>query len=230
MEEYRRIRERRAKAASATGVLLTVVFHLALGFFAVYNGLGYIYPPPQERVFVIDFGEAPAEVGMAGEDTGSAPEVPAQEQKAEALTENGSDDFGDVESAQPKSEEIDLRSLFPSVSGKADKDTLAAHSAGARQTGKAGKGPNAQVAGRSTVGDIPKPVYTGQETGTVVVKVWVDKWGEVKKAQAGDDGTTVNDATLWAAARKAAMETHFSISADAPALQEGTITYIFNLK
>ena len=45
-----------------------------------------------------------------------------------------------------------------------------------------------------------------------------------------DDGTTVMDKTLIAAARKAALETHFNMSAEAPAMQQGTITYYFNLK
>ena len=80
------------------------------------------------------------------------------------------------------------------------------------------------------MGNIPRPNYNSQENGTVVVTIWVDNYGTVQKALPGADGTTVTDKTLWAAARKAAMETHFNMSADAPALQEGTITYIFNLK
>jgi hypothetical protein len=46
---------------------------------------------------------------------------------------------------------------------------------------------------------------------------------------AGAEGTTVTDKTLWQAARKAALGAHFNMSADAPVLQEGTITYIFKL-
>ena len=42
--------------------------------------------------------------------------------------------------------------------------------------------------------------------------------------------TVVTDQNLWQAARKAALGAHFNMSADAPAMQEGTITYIFNLK
>ena len=64
----------------------------------------------------------------------------------------------------------------------------------------------------------------------MVVKVWVDNYGNVKKAVPGADGTTVTDDKLWAAARNAAMKTHFNESIDAPAMQEGTITYIFKLK
>ncbi len=62
------------------------------------------------------------------------------------------------------------------------------------------------------------------------MKIWVDQYGTVTKAIAGADGTTVTDSRLWTAARNAAMGAHFNQSVDAPALQEGTITYIFSLK
>ena len=66
--------------------------------------------------------------------------------------------------------------------------------------------------------------------GTVVVKIWVDNYGVVQKAIAGVEGTTVTDKDLWNAARIAAKKASFNMSADAPALQEGTITYIFKLR
>lgn len=81
------------------------------------------------------------------------------------------------------------------------------------------------VPGRSSVGSIPRLVISGKADGIVVVDIWVDNYGNVVKAVSGGDGTTVTDKTLWAAARKAAMETHFNMSADAPVTQEGKITY-----
>ena len=56
-----------------------------------------------------------------------------------------------------------------------------------------------------------------------------DNYGNVQKAVAGAEGTTVTDKTLWQAARKAALGAHFNMSAEAPPLQQGTITYIFKL-
>ena len=74
------------------------------------------------------------------------------------------------------------------------------------------------------------PLYSSvQESGIVVVDIWVDNYGNVQKAVAGAEGTTVTDKTLWQAARKAALGAHFNMSGDAPALQKGTITYIFKL-
>ena len=80
------------------------------------------------------------------------------------------------------------------------------------------------------MGNLPRPVYDVQEGGIVVVDIWVDNYGNVVKAVPGGEGTTVMDKSLIAAARKAAMETHFNMSAEAPAMQQGTITYYFNLK
>lgn len=84
-----------------------------------------------------------------------------------------------------------------------------------------------QLADREVNGVLPVPSYDGTVSGTVVVQIWVDNYGEVQKAVAGVEGTTISDQAIWQAARKAALGAHFNMSADAPALQEGTITYMF---
>lgn len=84
-----------------------------------------------------------------------------------------------------------------------------------------------QLADREANGVLPVPSYDGTVSGTVVVQVWVDNYGQVQKAVAGVEGTTISDQAIWQAARKAALGAHFNMSADAPALQEGTITYMF---
>ena len=89
--------------------------------------------------------------------------------------------------------------------------------------------PNAHLQGRTVLGTLPRPSYSVQNSGIVVVTIWVDQYGTVQKAVACADGTTVTDNELWDAARKAALGAHFNMSADAPALQQGTITYRFSL-
>lgn len=84
-----------------------------------------------------------------------------------------------------------------------------------------------QLAGREANGVLPVSSYDGTVSGTVVVQIWVDNYGQVQKAVAGVEGTTISDQAIWQAARKAALGAHFNMSADAPALQEGTITYMF---
>lgn len=87
---------------------------------------------------------------------------------------------------------------------------------------------NASLQGRTVLGSLPRPSNTDKNSGVVVVKIWVDQYGTVQKAVAGAEGTTVTDNELWDAARKAALGAHFNMSADAPALQEGTIAFSFN--
>ncbi len=154
------------------------------------------------------------------------------------------DPVGDVEvpAPEPKEPALDPRASFPGMSRKDTSHTAPHAAAEAGEAFKAGQPqgntdhgrtdgkPNAHVEGRSTVGNIPRPVYNVQESGDVVVTIWVDNYGNVVRAVPGGDGTTVTDNALWAAARKAALETHFNMSADAPAMQEGTITYHFKLK
>ncbi|MEE3463600.1 MAG: energy transducer TonB, partial [Candidatus Cryptobacteroides sp.] len=106
----------------------------------------------------------------------------------------------------------------------------AGHAMGNTPSGKTTGEPNAHLKGRHVLGNIQRPEYNVQESGIVVVTISVDRYGNVIKAVPGADGTTVTDKNLWTAARKAAMETHFSQKSDAPEQQQGTITYIFNLK
>ena len=143
----------------------------------------------------------------------------------------------------PREKPIDKRALFHAADNNTVKDTLApqtarepsdalkaGHAQGNTKMGETSGEPNAKVEGRSVTGTLPRPSYNVQKSGKVVVQIWVDNYGQVQKAVAGVEGTTVSDKTLWQAARKAALGAHFNMSADAPPLQEGTITYIFNLR
>ena len=85
----------------------------------------------------------------------------------------------------------------------------------------------AHLSGRNVVGSLPKPTYNAQIEGTVAVQIKVDQYGNVTEAVPGVEGTTVTNTALWNAARAAAMNAHFNQSADAPAVQMGTITYTF---
>ena len=154
------------------------------------------------------------------------------------------DTHGDVEVPAPKTEEpvLDPRASFPGMSRK-DNSATTPHSAseagegfkagqpdGNTREGKTEGSANAHVKGRNVVGSLPRPTYASQTEGTVVVQVKVDQYGNVTEAIAGATGTTVTDKTLWNAARNAAMKAHFNMDANAPAVQTGTITYIFKLK
>jgi len=256
MKEYLRDREREAKVSTMTGIVLTVAVHLLVCLTGVFTGIKYLYPPPPEQTFLIDFEEDEIQP-VKRQDRGRQPqaedvdktkpveliqksESPVKSDRPNKTAQAKPDNFGDVETPAPK-EEIDKNALFPGMSKK--DSSLAPHGAtdpkneykegqakGNTTSGKADGTPNAHVKGRNVLGALPRPAYTVQDEGTVVVDIWVDNYGNVTKAVPGAQGTTVNNQTLWAAARAAAMKAHFNQSADAPALQQGTITYIFKLK
>lgn len=250
---------KRERNAMITGIVMSGIVHACALVFVSYSGLKYLYPPPQEQTMLIDFSEAPevpeqqmmGEEPLAEETDLTRPVELAQKSESAYVADRPNetpqtqpDPVGDVEvpATQPEKPALDPRAAFP---GMAKKDTTltAPHAAdeasdafkagqarGNTDSGRTDGKPNAHVRGRNTVGNIPRPVYNVQESGIVVVNIWVDNYGNVVRAVPGGDGTTVLDKTLSAAARKAAMETHFNMSADAPAMQEGTITYYFNLK
>ena len=259
MKEYLREREKRGRTSVIIGLAMTVVVHVGAVSLCSFSGLKYIWPPPQEQTFVIDFTEEEDET--VRQERGLRPrseevdktrpveivqrsESPHTVARNNLTPETRPDDFGDVSTPTPEPKEeprIDPRASFP---GMAKKDTslTAPHSAReSSSTFKAGqtdgntrKGvtdgkPNAHLKGRSVDGALPRPSYNVQKEGTVVVTIWVDNYGNVQKAVAGADGTTVTDQELWNAARKAALKTHFTMNSDAPALQQGSITYIFKL-
>ena len=256
MKQYLREREREAKVSTTTGIVLTVAVHLVVILSCAFTGLKYIYPPPEEQTFLIDFEEEnpdPVRRQLLGrqpqaEDVDKTKPVeliqrsesPVKSERTNKSAQARPDDFGDVEVPAPK-EEINQNALFPGMSKKDSSlaphgasnpsaEFKAGHPKGNTSTGKTDGVPNAHLKGRSVLGALPRPDYAVQDEGKVVVDIWVDNYGNVTKAIAGGKGTTVNNQALWAAARAAAMKAHFNQSADAPALQEGTITYIFKLK
>lgn len=101
--------------------------------------------------------------------------------------------------------------------------------AGAERYGLGGgEGISFDLTGRSAV-NITKPTYPGQEEGVVVVRITVDKYGRVTKAEPGVKGSTSMEPELLNAAKSAALSTRFNQDNEAPALQTGTITYHFML-
>ena len=256
--QYIRIRERQAKRSRITGGALTVIVHAVLIAAFFVSGFTYLDPPPPEKEqILIDFSEVEIQKPKQRRD-GTKPraEVPTKEmnlvQQSEAqhlgpktneAQEATVGDKGDVEVPEPPRKEINKRALFSAANNKAQKDTLVAqtarevsdalkagHALGNTRTGETAGEPKANLKGRTLNGTLPKPSYPVQANGTVVVEIWVDNYGTVQKAIAGAEGTTVTDKDLWNAARKAAMGASFNMSADAPAMQKGTITYIFKLK
>lgn len=254
-ERERQTRKSRVTGAALTVSAHLVL--LACCFFMGFTYLDP--PPPEQEQILIEFDEPelekPKQIWNGTKPQAVEPD-PQKEinlvQRSEAQTQGSKsneapeatvDEFGDVDVAEPKREkEINRKALFSAANNNTQKDTLApqtaheisdalkaGHAQGNTKTGETAGQPNAKLAGRSVNGTLPKPSYGVQAAGTVVVEIWVDNYGNVQKAVAGAEGTTVTDKTLWQEARKAALGAHFNVSAEAPALQKGTITYIFKL-
>ena len=182
--------------------------------------------------------EKPVELVQKAE----SPHMSDRPNKTPATKENG---HGDVEVPTPPQKEepkLDPRASFPGMSQKDDKATTPHAGSEANEGFKAGQPDgntkegftmgkaNAQLSGRNVVGTLPKPSYSAQLEGTVVVQIKVDQYGNVTEAVPGVSGTTITDKGLWNEARNAAMKAHFNTKADAPVVQMGTITYIFKLQ
>ena len=95
--------------------------------------------------------------------------------------------------------------------------------------GGAGKGISFSLSGRNAR-SLPKPSFPGNEAGTVVVEVTVDKFGKVTKALPGIRGSNTVNTDLLEAAKKAALAASFNSDPSAAAFQKGTITYHFILQ
>ena len=99
---------------------------------------------------------------------------------------------------------------------------------GGKGTGNQGSGPSFSLSGRSA-SSLPKPKYPGDDEGVVVVKITVDKFGTVTAAEPGTQGTTIANKKFWEEAKQAALKAKFNADNNAPAYQQGTISYRFVL-
>jgi len=99
---------------------------------------------------------------------------------------------------------------------------------GGSGSGSQGSGPSFSLSGRSKL-NLPIPKYPGDDEGLVVVKITVDKFGNVTAAEPGTRGTTIMNKKFWEEAKQAALKAKFNSDNNAPAYQQGTISYRFVL-
>ena len=205
-------------------------------------------PPPQEAVSPTesteeiisqDFEEAP----VVTEKPQEKPQAEKQEEviTPEEITKPVVEEQPPPEKEPPK---VNERALY-----KGSKDTDATGSEGITEgegnqgsiTGSpdsdnyadglssGGGGINFSLAGRNPV-SLPKPEYNAQVSGTIVVRIRVNRDGKVISAEPGVKGSNILDETLLEAARKAALKARFNSKSDAAYTQAGTITYHFVLQ
>lgn len=105
------------------------------------------------------------------------------------------------------------------------------------ERGTPGGGPGGNGAGTQGMGDYrlgnrsanvrPKPIYDCEDEGRVVVKVSVDRNGNVVSAEPGVGGSTTSSSCLLERAKQAALKTKWQADPDALETQIGTIVYRF---
>lgn len=110
--------------------------------------------------------------------------------------------------------------------GDKGKETGDPNSSGYDGLGGQGNGISFSLGDRKAK-SLPKPVYDSEDQGKVVVSIWVNKLGEVTRAEIMQKGTNVTDIKLRNMARDAALKAKFTSDSEAAEVQKGTITYHF---
>ncbi|MBR4803845.1 MAG: TonB family protein [Bacteroidales bacterium] len=140
---------------------------------------------------------------------------------------------------QTKEPEINQKALFPGTKKTNQSGGSEGKTYGPGNQGKAGGDPNSNrydgtpgkggtgwsLKGR-TAKALPEPSYNSNQQGKVIVKIWVDRNGNVTRAEA-QANSTITDSGLKKQAENAAMKSKFSPDPNATELQTGTITYDF---
>lgn len=94
-------------------------------------------------------------------------------------------------------------------------------------TNKSGNG--FDLRGRSLVGSLPYPSFSYKKEGIVVIKIIVDRNGNVTSAEFQLKGSNTQDRELIENAKAAARRAKFNADKSASAYAQGTITYHFQL-
>lgn len=156
-------------------------------------------------------------------------DAPAEEEQRE-----------EVRGPEPETRTANPRALFRQSQGGVDEPENAGNpharedvkdSASGSKTGLSPEGSDwldTGLQGRGLVGSLPKPRYTGNASGKVVIRVTVDAAGHVTSAAYEPKGSTTSDPELIREAREAALRARFTESRSH--LQGGLITYLFTLK
>ena len=178
MKQYLRERGERERNSVLTGIVLTLVVHVCAAVLVSFTGIKYLYPPPPENTFLLDFEDEIVDpdqkVGRQprGEDVDKEKpielvqrsESPNVSKRDNLTPATKPDDFGDVAVTEPprdKEPELDPRAAFPGM-GKTDTTLTAQHNAsdesatfkpgqptGNVPTGNTDGKPNAHLEGRT---------------------------------------------------------------------------------
>lgn len=233
------------------GLAGTILFHLILLVCFLFLGLRTPLPLPEEEGVEVNLGYSDQGMGDAQpeEPAENASPIDQTEPVNEQITTQNTEESVNLNqnkpqpNTNPEQEEIEEQpkinpnALYQKNNAQKDNEGLTGNPGdqgnpggdpdAANYYGMPGSGGIAySLTGRS-VKSLPKPNYASSSEGTVVVEIWVNKYGQVTRVRAGSRGTTTSDQVLWKLAEDAAKKASFDISNDAPEEQKGSITYHF---
>lgn len=185
--------------------------------------------------------------GYTTQDVEEAPSVKEQGEKEKAeekKPEPKPEPKKEEKVEEEKKREVNTNALFPGRDRNANTNSSEGETAGEGNQGSTTgsvdsqnhsggnsmgtSGTSISLAGRNPE-SLPKPVYSSQAQGKVVVEISVDKNGNVTRARAILKGSTIQDESLWKSAENAARKAKFDPKPGS-AIQTGTITYKFKLQ
>lgn len=237
-------------------VLGTLLFHIVVILVLVFTGLTPPIPPRPEIGVQVNLGSSDQGMGevqpeISKEIATTPPSTPQTVDNPDkvvtqdnvqtiAVPDKPKSDVKPQPKTEPKEEPKPINNdfIFPSKKNNkpgssegnddkpGDKGKKGGDPNAKNYVGESGHGISYNLIGR--VGNsLPKPpdTYTGE--GTVLVKIWVNKKGEVVNATVLEKGTNTSDSYKRKLAIDAAKASVFDEKPDAPERQVGTIEYNF---
>ncbi|MBQ9137800.1 MAG: TonB family protein [Alistipes sp.] len=221
-------------------ILATVLYGVGVALAMLYFAVDVEQQPLREAELLVEFVE-PAPEPPKPTPAVAAPKTPAVDVAPKHQQVAPQEHSQQTEGSDTKTQTVNPRALFKMNQGGVDEpvdggnpyaqqgeeDSASGTGSGLNPIGTDALDEGLQ--GRGLVGTLPMPVYpAGNRGGKVVVRVAVDKNGDVTSATYEPKGSTTSDSSLVEAAIKAAKRAKFTESA--AFVQGGTITYIFKLK
>lgn len=209
-------------ALGAYAVLLAVAF--------AAGSVGITHPERPGQELVVEFVEPPVP---------DPPKPPKQAvAEPEHATPSPEESFDQVKGSDEATQTVNPKALFRMAKDGVDEpqDTGNPKAAPGERNTAAGTGSGIDAVngmldkglqGRGLVGELPKPDYTANAVGRVLIDVTVDQQGRVTSAEFHPQGSTTSNAELVAAAKRAALKARFTESQ--AFVQGGTITYVFKM-
>ncbi len=247
-----------SSSINRTSLIVTIIFHVGVAILLLLLGLHTPLPLPGEKGILVDFGNTndgsgnlePREQKQIITVNQTSKETNLTQDYEEAPVINATPKQNTNTTPEQKIQQetttkepqrvVNTNALFPgNQSGSSEGETEGMGNQGnpdgdpnalSHQGSTEGGGNSYNLGGRGIKGSLPRPIYPGNEQGKVVVEIFVDRYGNVVKANAGVKGSTILSKPYLDAAYQAAMKAKFDAKPDAPELQRGTITYRFSLQ